>query len=229
MKNHPLIHSNHSFELESFGIKFNSGKIHYGYLKHLETFLTPLRHKPIKVLEFGILDGSSLKMWKEYFPSAQIIGADILEECSQFEEERIKVCIGNLDDPDFVSRLLSENGPFDFIIDDAGHTMSQQQNLFIKSFPCLNDGGLYVIEDLHTSYWKIFDGGIGKPDTTINFLKQLTDGLQYTAFKENDLDKTYEVHCPNFSSDPISYFEENIYSIQFYQSMCLIFKGSYYE
>jgi hypothetical protein len=65
----------------------------------------------------------------------------------------------------------------DIIIDDGGHTMSQQQISLKTMMLQLNDGGIYVIEDLHTSYWPEYNGGLNKPNTFMEFTKECLDKL----------------------------------------------------
>lgn len=130
--------------------------------------------KPKRVLEIGVQGGGSLKIWKDMFPGAEIVGVDNLEECKQYEEENIKVFIGDQSDVKFLETL----GDFDIIIDDGGHKMSQQQISLKTLMKQLNNSGIYVIEDLHTSYWKQFQD---IEHTTIEELKTLVDDLHEYA------------------------------------------------
>ena len=50
--------------------------------------------------------------------------------------------------------MVDRYGPFDIIIDDGGHTMEQQIASIETLFPALNEGGVYLCEDTHTSYWE---------------------------------------------------------------------------
>jgi hypothetical protein len=46
----------------------------------------------------------------------------------------------------------------------------------------MRPGGLYVIEDLQTSYWPGYNGGstdLNDPGTTMGFVKTLLDGLHH--------------------------------------------------
>jgi len=109
------------------------------YKKHFDG-LTPKR-----VLEIGVQHGGSLKIWRDMFPDAEIVGVDIDPQCKQYEETNIKVLIGDQHDVKFLESL----GDFDIIIDDGGHTMTQQQTSLKWLMPQLREGGIYVIEDLH--------------------------------------------------------------------------------
>lgn len=132
------------------------------------------RH-PKRILEIGVQGGGSLELWRQYFPNAEIVGVDIDEHCKEHEGENIKVIIGDQTNIKFLETL----GNFDIIIDDGGHYMTQQQismnTLLVNQ---LNPGGLYVIEDLHTSYWEQF---LDIRKTTISVLKDMVDDLHQYA------------------------------------------------
>ena len=61
--------------------------------------------------------------------------------------------IGDQEDPEFLASVVERHGPFDIVIDDGGHTMRQQILSVETLFPLLADGGVYIVEDCHTSYW----------------------------------------------------------------------------
>jgi cephalosporin hydroxylase len=130
---------------------------------------------PKRILEIGVQGGGSLKIWRDFFPEAEIVGVDTLESCKEFETGNIKIFIGDQADVKFLETL----GNFDIIIDDGGHYMTQQQvsmNTLLANQ--LNPGGLYVIEDLHTSYWEQF---LDIRRTTVNVLKDMVDDLHQYA------------------------------------------------
>lgn len=129
---------------------------------------------PKRVLEIGVQGGGSLKIWEKMFPNAEIVGIDILEDCKKYENGNIKVFIGDQHDVKFLETL----GNFDIIIDDGGHYMTQQQVSLKTLMEQLNPGGIYVIEDLHTSYWKQFKD---IEHSTIEELKNLVDDLHEYA------------------------------------------------
>lgn len=148
--------------------------------------------KPKRVLEIGVQGGGSLKIWRDMFPEAEIVGVDIDETCKQYEGERIVVKIGNQTDVKFLKSL----GDFDIIIDDGGHTMSQQQISLKWLMPQLREGGIYVIEDTHTSYWIQFKD---IEHSTIDEIKGLIDDLHTYAdqsercVKKKGLENKYRI------------------------------------
>jgi hypothetical protein len=92
-------------------------------------------------------------------------------------DPRMTVLIGDQADPMFLASVVDRYGPFDIIIDDGGHTMEQQITSIETLFESLNDGGVYIVEDCHTSYWDEFDGGLGRDGTFIEWIKTRIDDL----------------------------------------------------
>lgn len=141
------------------------------YTKHFE----PIRLECLNVLEIGVFQGASLKMWSDYFPNANIYGLDIRKRCKRYTDtsRRTKVFIGDQTDTRILQQMVRETGNLDIVIDDGGHHMLQQQTSFRILFPYVVPGGVYVIEDLGTSYRETHGGG-GK-DSTVEYLKELVD------------------------------------------------------
>lgn len=144
----------------------NSGKWkHYFdyYDRHLERFIG----KQFTLLEIGTCYGGSLQIWKKYFGSnVKIIGIDI-DPRTKFEEPQIYTEVGSQSDPEFLATILNRYGTPDVIIDDGSHIQNDVMSSFINLYPRLNDGGVYVIEDTHTSLWSGYNGGIKNPNNFI--------------------------------------------------------------
>lgn len=153
------------------------------YHRHFERF----RGKPVTVLEFGVNQGGSLQMWRSYFGRrARIYGVDIDPRCRRLAGRRMKILIGDQEDRDFLRSVVAETGPIDVVIEDGGHHMGQQIATFEEVYPHVRDGGVFLIEDLHTSYWKAYGGGYRKPGTFMEYAKSLTDQLNAWHSKERD-------------------------------------------
>lgn len=161
------------------------------YFQIYEKWFSPYRGKEIIFVEIGVQHGGSAQMWKHYFgKDAQIIGVDIDPRCKQFEEEQISVEIGSQEDPNFWQAFREKYPRVDILLDDGGHTMNQQIVTFQEMFPHIKDGGLYMCEDCHTSYWGDYAGGLNKRGTFIEFSKMLIDELN--AFQTREaLQPTY--------------------------------------
>lgn len=139
--------------------------------------------RPVKFLEIGVLAGGSMHMWRTYFgPLATIFGIDINPDCAGYGGLAGQVRIGSQDDPDFLRAVVAEMGGVDIVLDDGSHIASHQRASFDVLFPLLSDGGLYVIEDLHTSYWPDYEGGLKRSGTGIEFLKDKIDALHEQYF-----------------------------------------------
>ena len=155
-----------------------SSEIH-NYCVKYEKYLPFNRYDKLNILEIGVLNGKSLKTWKDYFYRSQILGIDINPDCKQYEEERISIEIGSQFDAYFLSDISKKYGPFDLIIDDGSH-MNSHVNF---SFECLSDslksGGVYVVEDCGTAYWPEYEGGYLNPNTSIENFKSLVDDVNF--------------------------------------------------
>ena len=78
----------------------------------------------------------------------------------------------------FLENFKSKMNKFDVIIDDGGHTMNQQRTSLITLSPLVRPGGLYIIEDLETSYRRFYGGQYLNSSTTIGMLKSFIDDVQ---------------------------------------------------
>jgi NDP-sugar pyrophosphorylase family protein len=85
---------------------------------------------------------------------------------------------GSQDDIPILNSVKSEKGYFDVIVDDGGHTMRQQITSFTYLLPKVRSGGIYVIEDLLTSYIESYGGSYLRNSTTIALIKRLVDDIQ---------------------------------------------------
>jgi 23S rRNA U2552 (ribose-2'-O)-methylase RlmE/FtsJ len=150
--------------------------LHYFDIYH--QYLREFRNKEITLLEFGVSHGGSLQMWKDYFgKKARIIGVDVLEECKKLEEKQIEIVIGDQENRTFLRKLVNDVGPIDIVIEDGGHEMKQQIHTFEEVFPHVKTGGIYIAEDLHTSYWQRFGGKYKADHTFIEYSKGLIDDM----------------------------------------------------
>jgi hypothetical protein len=122
--------------------------------------------------------GASLRVWKDYFPSATVYGADIDRDIL-FEEDRIKTFYMDQLDPKTITAYWEKvgEGDFDFMIDDGLHTFEAGICLFEHSVPYLKKEGIYVIEDVSISNlykYKLFF--IGK-DYAVDYVVMFRPGL----------------------------------------------------
>ena len=118
------------------------------YLTHYETALHRYRAMPINLLEIGVFEGASLRVWRRFFSQATLVGVDINPNCKQFEGDRTVVRIGSQADPGFLARVATEFPPT-IIIDDGSHRADHILFTFDRLFPILAPGGCYIVEDLY--------------------------------------------------------------------------------
>lgn len=205
-----------------FGTDKRSG--HHGYTTHYDRVFGSKREQVRKVVEIGVNYGSSLRMWEQYFPNAQIFGIDNNPGCLQYQSERVKVLIADQSSETDLKKVLEETGQdLDIVVDDGGHFMSQQITSFRFLFPAMRSGGFYVIEDLCTSYWERYGGGPpGFPGTAIAFLKCLIDDVNKNGIEFGDHERA--LGYAKSQGIELSEYSKSIVSIQFFQSMAFIEK-----
>ena len=117
------------------------------------------RERVLKVLEVGVgtrtsmkhitgyKPGASLRMWRQYFPNAQIFGVDNDPEATEAANHRISVFIADQGDFDALQLLAKDYGPFDFVIDDGAHNAILQIITARAMAPSVKAGGVYSVED----------------------------------------------------------------------------------
>ncbi|MDR1701892.1 MAG: class I SAM-dependent methyltransferase [Sporomusaceae bacterium] len=188
------------------------------YFEVYERHFAKFRNTDVTVVEIGVCKGGSLKMWKNYFGSnAQIVGIDISPYCKNFEEDRIKIMVGSQEDRSFLKSVAQNLSKIDIVIDDGGHTMNQQIVSFEELFPLISENGVYLCEDLHTSYIaEGYGGRYRKSGTFVEYSKDFIDYINSWHFQElnNDL--------------PAENFKHSAHSLHYYDSILVIEKRRMY-
>ena len=217
-----LLKIRYTFDLQKLGLMFGTDKAigHY-YLQHYQEHFRPFKFKPVKLLEIGVggykdpnYGGHSLRLWKSYFWNGRIYAVDIHVK-SALQEPKITIFKGSQIDAEFLKEITSQIGTLDIIIDDGSHINMHVITTFKLLFPMLKKGGIYVIEDVQTSYWEDKGGDsvdLNNPKTMMTFFKGLTDGLNHKEFVR-----------PGYEP---SYFDKNIVSMHFYHNLIFIYKGT---
>ena len=181
------------------------------YFEIYERHLAAFRGRPVVLVEFGVWHGGSLQLWRRYLgPAARIVGVDVKPECSAFAEEGTDIVIGDQADPAIHRRLRDAYGAFDIVIDDGGHGMAQQATTFREIFPAVREGGIYVVEDTHSSYHAHWGGGLRRPGTFIEQAKLMIDQLH-----------AHYGLAPELAQD---YITHTAHGLHFYDSMVVIEK-----
>jgi len=162
--------------LDQLGVKhrtdkasYNSGhKPAHNYLTKYDRFLEHLKLKEdVNILELGAGQGermgASVKVWAEYFPlSNSIHVVEIDPDARMLKTDKIVPRIGDLSDSRFLEEL--SNGQWDLIIDDASHNWDHQISALASLFDSVRPGGIYIVEDIHTSFDKYRATYAGSPD-----------------------------------------------------------------
>jgi len=158
------------------------------YLRVYDQHLNRFRDSEVRVLEIGVSKGGSLELWRKYFGNrATIFGVDIDPGCASRVDPPNQVRIGSQDNPGFLRSVVTEMGGIDVVLDDGSHVGRHQVASFKVLYPLLSEGGVYIIEDLHTSYWRgFYQGGIRRRGTAIEFAKSLIDDIHGWYYRRPD-------------------------------------------
>jgi GT2 family glycosyltransferase len=200
------------------------------YLTEYDRLLDAYRDKPVRLLEIGVQNGGSLEIWSKYFGNASaLIGCDINPDCGRlsYDDPRISIIVGDANAPDVFQAVLQRSPQFDVIIDDGSHASSDIIKSFALYFPRLAEGGIFIAEDLHCSYWQMYEGGLFDPYSSISFFKRLADVINHEhwgiARERVDILRGFlaKYGC---EIDPESLL--HVYSVEFINSICVIRKSA---
>ena len=194
--------------------------VHYFkvYDRHFSKFIGK---NPV-ILEIGVAYGGSLEMWNHYFDNnCTIYGVDINPECLehlpllQSKNPNTHITIGSQEDREFWRTFLKDKPKFDIIIDDGGHTMNQQIITYEELYGHMTDDGVDLCEDLHTSYWSEYGGGLNKPDTFIEYTKSFIDMLNFYHIRDNLAEE----------KEKFENFRKKTNSVHYYDSIIVLEKN----
>lgn len=197
------------------------------YLDVYDSILQPYRDKPINILEIGVANGGSLDVWSEYFPNAEhIVGCDINPECGNltYSDDRISIVVGNANESPTLESIKEICSRYDIIIDDGSHVNPDIIKTFSFYYPLLSSAGVYIVEDLHTSYWDGWGGGLHSPMSAMAFFKRLADIPNYEHWRISRTRKNYlrfyeQLLDISFNESSLS----TINSIMFTNSMVVVY------
>jgi len=214
--------------LDRMAIQYKADKSsrYHNYAVKYDKILAPFRESFLSILEIGVAQGQSMRMWADYFTKATIHGADI-SEASQICEsysDRIKF---HLIDQSNEAQLknLEQFSPFDLIIDDGNHFWKEQILTFNTLFPYVRKGGIYIVEDTTTSYWEYYNNN---PISTVEYFKTFVDDIHFKGVAGSvpinppqefgSMEKGW--HCREDCHKNVPAFE----SIQFMNGFIVIYK-----
>ncbi len=205
-----------------YGQLSNTDKVtHHEYHKYYEPVLKPYYNLHGSIVEIGLGTGQSLPMWQNLFKHAHIYGVD--KEYENSGNDRYTIYKGdqsNVNDLNDLRKSLTDKNVF-FINDDGSHIPEHQLLTFNTLFPILKEGGIYIIEDIETSYWTKGECynyktryGYKHPDSIVEIFKDASDIMN----REFIVDKT------NLSKKILHY--DYIESVTFARN-CIIIKKNY--
>lgn len=178
---------------------------------YYEKIFSPLRKTARRICEVGVADGDSLRTFRDFFSNAVIVGCDILDK--QINEDRISIVKMDQSSDEDLARFCETQENFDIILDDGSHKMRDQQVTFSKLFRKLNPGGIFVIEDLHTSVEarmpekSVFNWGDPEKTTTLEMLENFVS--------------SGKIKSDYLSEEECRYLEDNI-------ELCEVYRKSHH-
>ena len=208
--------NNFATDKTKFGHNFN--RLYHKYFQEL-------RDAPVNVLEIGLANGHSIQMWAKYFTNGEFVCLDHdIKHYLYPPNDRISVIKGDQRDVQLLQELNLQYGPFDIIIDDGSHIDSYTKTTFDTLFPLLRDGGIYVVEDLHTSYQSEVHTIVNNPEF-INYAKELVDSVNsHGHCSSGDIFKCIKLHGDCCNHDKMKKMDKLIEFIHFYKSIVFIKK-----
>jgi len=172
----------------------DKGNVYHNYLQIYEKYFSKYRNSLKSFLEIGLWEGESIRMWRDYFETGCLVGVDILD-LSHIQLPNTQIHICDQSDRKQLEFLVSKTfNEYDIIIDDGGHWMHQQQITLATMFKYLKPGGIFVIEDLHTS---------GNPNYT-------RTGDTDTLAMLYDFNKTKQIQSNCMTDYEMQYLNDNI-------------------
>ena len=202
------------------GNTFGSDKVSlHNYHEIYPRYIESLYNLEGGMVEIGLLGGASLNLWLELFPNMHIYGLDINPTKNIKENKRHTIIKADQSvQADLDNAMNKIKKPIWFINDDGSHVPEHQLLTFNTLFPKLNVGGIYIIEDIETSYWTNHGlygyktrYGLGHPKSIIEIFKKAIDGVNHR----------YVLNPPN---EEVKY-QKQFHSITFAQNCIIIVKG----
>ncbi|KHM51278.1 hypothetical protein NZ47_11375 [Anaerovibrio lipolyticus] len=198
-------------ELNKWGEVFDTDKHHkaHDYLRKYELFLQYYKEKEFTLLELGVFRGGSLNTWggiksdKGYFDKAKIIGVDIDPACCQYVDKQ-EVIIKDLGVAENLEELKTLSPSV--IVDDASHFCSHQIMALLVLWDVLPSGGIYIMEDVDTSFNNV--GYVGFNDTIISaydVCQNLAECVTSGGESRNDIPMKKQIEVIASQIDMISF------------------------
>ena len=174
----------HNFIAEFANTNSTSDKLkNHGYQRVYPWFLSHFKELPINLLEIGVADSESIELWKNYFENVNLFVIDILP--IEINDKNVKVFqVDQSKENELEQFAMNVNAKFDIIIDDGSHVPDHQLLTLKTLWNNLKQGGVYIIEDIETSYWgKSFIYGYKFNSNKSNTVNVLQNAINYINSK----------------------------------------------
>ena len=211
----------------------NGGNEYHGYTRYYERIFNRIRYDPVRLVEIGVEHGRSMKMWQQYFTNAEhVYGIGFRnfqttpsQKCSFDSETRVETSTactiykGDQSSVSFLKHFAKETGGnFDIIIDDGSRVPSHQLVSFETLWPHVRAGGMYIVEDIETNWWKssasMYGYSLKKNPNVVEKWKGLVETVnrEFTNGHSQLTDENLEIYG-------------NIVSVEFGQNIIIIHKA----
>jgi hypothetical protein len=201
--------------LELIGLKHGTDRavLHHDFLRFYERFFKEFRDSDAAILEIGVAQGASVRMWADYFHRGTIIGLDIDPMTKRLEHGRIIIKIADQSDAPALADIGREYGPSGLVLDDGSHIWSDQITTLRALLPFVKPGGYNVLEDLDTSYGRYVKTYSRKSSiSAAEYVKRLVD---YMVAGD-------ALRIPADEEDFIRGFARRLEFVAFFRGTCLI-------
>ena len=191
---------------------YNTDKHHgHDYFRLIyNNLLSPLSKDVKKFVEIGVRDGGSIELWRDYFEGATVYGLDINTNVTLSSNERIELKKVDQSKKEELAAFGLECNDIDVLVEDGSHTMHDQQITLATLFKSIKSGGIYILEDLHTSLEARMPEkawcGWGDASKTI------------TLDMLNNFIETRKIESDYMTDEEKEYLNNNIESIEIYRS-----------
>lgn len=134
------------FNNNKYGHMTDKGTTHDYIDGYYSDEFSPKKDDNLKILEIGIWDGGSLKLWSDFFTNAEIQGVEVNNRKWIYKPEHIRVT--NKSGYEQSTLDLFEDNYFDYIIDDGPHNVKSQIYAIENWLSKVKEGGKLIIEDI---------------------------------------------------------------------------------
>jgi hypothetical protein len=214
--------NNSNNDMYNIGIKHGSDKFtNHGYDRFYDFFFKNFKNKKIKLLEIGINKGESLNAWEEYFgEGSKIYGLDKHYINDKYKKQNIEYIKGDQNNKKDLDKIIKIVKECEIIIDDGSHHPHHQLFSFNYLFDkLLKKGGIYVIEDIETSYWRNsslynyeINEGVNSENNIVNIFKKIINIVNRKFMLNDDvieLEKNSQIDIKNLKYISFIMFAQN--------------------